>query len=136
MKIGGYDIPLRFSTKAMIDIEELIHGDVEKLSEYIGAEDITTGTKLKRLAEIIAILANGHVFTFNQDLENGLVQGEPKKFYSVDFFLSHLDLNNMNQCMGDISKEIYNATDVVVPDNVKLAEEDEVLAEIEEIKNQ
>ena len=69
-------------------------------------------------------------------MENGLVQGEPKKFYSVDFFLSHLDLNNMNQCMGDISKEIYNATDVVVPDNVKLAEEDEVLAEIEEIKNQ
>jgi len=42
----------------------------------------------------------------------------------------------MNQCMGDISKEIYNATDVVVPDNVKLAEEDEVLAEIESIKNQ
>lgn len=135
MKIGGYDIPIRFNSKAMIDIEELIHGDVDKLADYIGNEEITTGTKLKRTAQLITILANADIFTYNMDIDAGFKQGEKKKFLTEDFILSHLNLNELGECMASIQNEIYGASAVVVPDSVKLAEEDEVLAEIEEIKN-
>lgn len=136
MKIGGYEIPIRFNSKAMIDIEELINGDVDKLSEYIGAEGISTGTTVKRVAEIITILANGYVFTHNQDIDTGFKQGDKKPFYTIDFFLAHLDINDMGECMNSIKDEMYKGTAVSVPEGVKFAEEDEVLAEIEEIKNQ
>lgn len=136
MKIGGYDIPIRFNSKAMIDIEELIHGDVDKLSDYIGAEGISTATIVKRVAEIITILANGYIFTYNQDIDTGFIQGEKKKFYTIDFFLAHLDINEMGECINTIRDEMYKGSAVAIPDGVKFAEEDEVLAEIEEIKNQ
>ncbi len=136
MKIGGYDIPSKFNTKAMIDIEELIGGDVDKLSEFIAAEGITTGTTLKRLAQIVTILANGAVFAHNKDIEFGFKQGEKKQFFTEDFFLAKIEIQDIQECMQSINEEIYKGTAVVVPDNVKIAEEDEVLAEIEEIKNQ
>lgn len=136
MKIGGYDIPIRFNSKAMIDIETLIGGDVEKLSDYISDGNATTGETLKRVAEIINCLANGEVFTHNQDVKCGFKQEPLKQFFTVDFFLAHIDVNDMQEIMTSMYKEINNGTAVIVPDGVKLAEEDEVLAEIEEIKNQ
>lgn len=135
MKIGGYDIPTKFNTKAMIDIEDLIGGDVDKLSDFIGAEGITTGTTLKRIAQIITILANGAVFAHNKDVEFGFKQEDKKPFFTDDFFLAKLEITDIAECMQSINDEIYKGTTVIVPDNVKVAEEDEVLAEIEEIKN-
>lgn len=136
MIIGGHDIPSKFNTKAMIDIEELIGGDVDKLSEFVGAEGITTGTTLKRIAQIVTILANGAVFAHNKDVEFGFVQAEKKQYFTEDFFLAFLEISDIQGCMESINEEIYKGTAVVIPDNVKVSEEDEVLAEIEEIKNQ
>lgn len=136
MRIGGYDIPIRFNSKAMIDIETLIDGDVDKLSEYIGAEGITTATTVKRVAEILTILANGEIFAYNQDIDAGFIQAEKKKFLTVDFFLAHLDINDMGECIKSINDEMYKGTAVVIPEGTQIQEEDEVLAEIEEIKNQ
>lgn len=136
MKIGEYDVPIRFNSKAMIDIETLIGGDVEKLADYIGDKEITTGETLKRVADILTCMANGHIFTYNQDIRAGFLQGEEKKFLSADFFLAHLDVEHMQDIISSMYAEIGKATAVVIPDGVKVAEEDEVLAEIEEIKNQ
>ena len=136
MKIGGYEVPIRFNSKAMIDIETLIGGDVEKLTDYLGEKDVTTGETLKRVANILTCLANGEIFTHNQDIKCGFKQGEEKKFFTADFFLAHIDIEHMQDIISSMYKEINNGTAVIVPDGVKLAEEDEVLAEIEEIKNQ
>lgn len=136
MKIGGYDIPIRFNSKAMIDIETLIGGDVEKLTEYLSDQECTTGATLQKVANVLTCLANGDVFTHNQDIKCGFKQGEEKKFFTADFFLAHMDITEIKDIVSAMYNEINNGTAVIVPDGVKLAEEDEVLAEIEEIKNQ
>ena len=136
MKIGEYDVPIRFNSKAMIDIETLIGGDVEKLADYIADREISTGETLKRVANILTCLANGEIFTYNQDIKCGFKQGEEKKFLTADFFLAHIDMDHMQEIITSMYQEINKGTAVIVPDGIKLAEEDEVLAEIEEIKNQ
>jgi hypothetical protein len=91
---------------------------------------------LKRVANILTCLANGEIFTYNQDIKCGFKQGEEKKFLTADFFLAHIDMDHMQEIISSMYQEINKGTAVIVPDGIKLAEEDEVLAEIEEIKNQ
>ena len=136
MKIGEYDVPIRFNSKAMIDIETLIGGDVEKLADYIGDKNVSTGEILKRVADILTCLPNGAVFTHNQDIKCGFKQGEERKVLTADFFLAHIDVDHMQEIMSSVFAEINKGTAVIIPDGVKIAEEDEVLAEIENIKNQ
>lgn len=136
MKIGKFDIECFFSTKALGDIESMIGGTVETLADWLMDENITTGTRLKRTTDIIMHLANGAVLKNNQEIKRGLKTGEIQKPYEDDFFAEIIGLTQLNSAIQGIFDTIHDGSDVIIPDGMHASEEDDVLAEIEEIKNQ
>lgn len=136
MKIGKFDIECFFSTKALENIEKMIGGTVEDLADWLTEESITTGTRLKRTTDIITHLANGAVLKHNQEVRRGLIpDGKIQEPYDDDFFAEIIGLTQLNSAMSCIFQTIDEGSEVVIPEGIHPAEEDEVLAEIEEIKN-
>ena len=137
MKIGKFDIECFFSTKALDDIEKMIGGTVENLADWLTDESITTGTRLKRTTDIIKHLANGAVLKHNQEVKRGLIpDGKMQEPYEDDFFAEIIGLTQLSAAMSCIFQTINDGSEVVIPEGIHPAEEDEVLAEIEELKNQ
>lgn len=137
MKIGKFDIECFFSTKALDDIEKMIGGTVENLADWLTDESITTGTRLKRTTDIIKHLANGAVLKHNQEVKRGLIpNGKMQEPYDDDFFAEIIGLTQLNDAITCVFEAIHEGSDVIIPDGMHAAEEDEILAEIEEIKNQ
>ena len=135
MKIGKFDIECFFSTKALVDIEAEIGGTVETLADWLDDESITTGTRLKRATDIIKHLANGAVLKHNQEVKRGLIVAEEKKPYDDDFFSEIIGLRQLSSAISGIFEAINEGSEISLPEGAQPVEEDEVLKEIEEIKN-
>lgn len=137
MKIGKLDIELFYSVKAMMDIQKLVGGgDLKKLFEWINAEDISETEQIIRIVKIITILANAKVIRDNQEIALGLADGEKKALYSDELFLNYIGITDLEQLIREIAVCLGADAEISVPDNIKMQEEDETLAEIEELKNQ
>ncbi len=136
IEIDGVQIPLCYNVKAMMDIEEECGGDLQKLTEWAGGENVSTGEKMSRTSTLITHLANGAVLKHNQEIALGLKDGEKKKFYEKDFFIAMINPNRLTEYMGAVYQELSDGTTVSVPDGVRVQAEDEELAEIEAEKNQ
>lgn len=137
MKLGKLDIELFYSVKAMMDIQELVGGgDLKKISEWINAEDISETEQIIRIVKIITILANAKVIRDNQEITLGLADGEKKSLYSDELFQNYIGIADLEPLIREIAVCLGADAEISVPDNIKMQEEDETLAEIEELKNQ
>lgn len=137
MKLGKLDIELFYSVKAMMDIQELVGGgDLKKISEWINAEDISETEQIIRIVKIITILANAKVIRDNQEIALGLADGEKKALYSDELFQNYIGIADLEPLIREIAVCLGIDAEISVPDNIKMQEEDETLAEIEELKNQ
>jgi hypothetical protein len=137
MKLGKLDIELFYSVKAMMDIQELVGGgDLKKISEWINAEDISETEQIIRIVKIITILANAKVIRDNQEIALGLADGEKKSLYSDELFQNYIGIADLEPLIREIAVCLGADAEISVPDNIKMQEEDETLAEIEELKNQ
>lgn len=137
MKLGKLDIELFYSVKAMMDIQELVGGgDLKKLFEWINAEDISETEQIIRIVKIITILANAKVIRDNQEIALGLADGEKKSLYSDELFQNYIGITDLEPLIREIAVCLGADAEISVPDNIKMQEEDETLAEIEELKNQ
>lgn len=137
MKLGKLDIELFYSVKAMMDIQELVGGgDLKKISEWINAEDISETEQIIRIVKIITILANAKVIRDNQEIALGLADGEKKALYSDELFQNYIGIADLEPLIREIAVCLGADAEISVPDNIKMQEEDETLAEIEELKNQ
>lgn len=137
MKLGKLDIELFYSVKAMMDIQELVGGgDLKKISEWINAEDISETEQIIRIVKIITILANAKVIRDNQEITLGLADGEKKALYSDELFQNYIGIADLEPLIREIAVCLGADAEISVPDNIKMQEEDETLAEIEELKNQ
>lgn len=137
MKLGKLDIEFFYSVKAMMDIQELVGGsDLKKISEWINAEDIGETEQIIRIVKIITILANAKVICDNQDIALGLADGEKKALYSDELFQNYIGIADLEPLIREIAVCLGANAEISVPDNIKMQEEDETLAEIEELKNQ
>lgn len=137
MKLGRINIELFYSVKAMMDIQELVGGgDLKKISEWINAEDISETEQIIRIVKIITILANAKVIRDNQEIALGLADGEKKALYSDELFQNYIGIADLEPLIREIAVCLGADAEISVPDNIKMQEEDETLAEIEELKNQ
>lgn len=137
MKLGRINIELFYSVKAMMDIQELVGGgDLKKISEWINAEDISETEQIIRIVKIITILANAKVIRDNQEIALGLADGEKKSLYSDELFQNYIGIADLEPLIREIAVCLGADAEISVPDNIKMQEEDETLAEIEELKNQ
>lgn len=137
MKLGRINIELFYSVKAMMDIQELVGGgDLKKLFEWINAEDISETEQIIRIVKIITILANAKVIRDNQEIALGLADGEKKALYSDELFQNYIGIADLEPLIREIAVCLGADAEISVPDNIKMQEEDETLAEIEELKNQ
>lgn len=136
MKLGKLDIELFYSVKAMMDIQELVGGgDLKKLFEWINAEGISETEQIIRIVKIITILANAKVIRDNQEIALGLADGEKKALYSDELFLNYIGITDLEPLIREVAVCLGADAEISVPDNIKMQEEDETLAEIEELKN-
>ncbi len=137
MKLGRINVELFYSVKAMMDIQELVGGgDLKKLFEWINAEDISETEQIIRIVKIITILANAKVIRDNQEIALGLADGEKKALYSDELFQNYIGIADLEPLIREIAVCLGADAEISVPDNIKMQEEDETLAEIEELKNQ
>lgn len=136
MKLGRINVELFYSVKAMMDIQELVGGgDLKKLFEWINAEGISETEQIIRIVKIITILANAKVIRDNQEIALGLADGEKKALYSDELFLNYIGITDLEPLIREIAVCLGADAEISVPDNIKMQEEDETLAEIEELKN-
>lgn len=137
MKLGRINVELFYSVKAMMDIQELVGGgDLKKLFEWINAEGISETEQIIRIVKIITILANAKVIRDNQEIALGLADGEKKALYSDELFQNYIGIADLEPLIREIAVCLGADAEISVPDNIKMQEEDETLAEIEELKNQ
>lgn len=139
IRIDETEIEVFLSTKAMIDIKDEMQKPFESLKEWLIGEEgesLDVTEQLYRIAHVIGRLANGAVFKHNSLIKSGLRSGELKEFYTLETFVNILDPFQMEYYFKAIFECINLGTVVSVPENVKFDEEDEVLREMDEEKNQ
>lgn len=132
IKLGNKEIPLKLTVMAMKNIEKKCGVDIADISKWIS--EGSTAEKLEKLAVIICIMANGYIAKHNADIEFGLGEGEKQEFYNEELFMNMVEISDFTQLKGALYSTVSDGYEFTVPDNVKLEEEDEVLAEIEREK--
>lgn len=136
IRIDDAEIEIYLSTKAMLDISELMDKPFSEISEWLTAEDLQVEVKMARISDVIGTLANAAIFKHNSQIRMHLKSGELKEFFNVSDFREILNLADMEHYFEAITSCIREDNAVIVPDEIKIAEEDEVLKELEEEKNQ
>lgn len=137
VRIEDAEIEICLSTKAMLDISELMDKPFSELQEWlIPEEGISPDIQLSRICDVIGTMANAAIFRHNSQVKMGLISGDIKAFYNIEDFRNVLDPFQMEYYFKTILSCIRKDNAVVVPDGYTAAEEDEVLKEIEEEKNQ
>jgi hypothetical protein len=136
IRIDEAEIEVFLSTKAMMDIKGEMNKPFDQLREWMTEEGLDIADTLVRVSHVIGHLANGAVFRHNSQIKAGLIQGEPRQFYDLDLFVDILDPFQMKYYFTAIFECIYHGNVVSVPEQLKFTEEDEVLKELEEEKNQ
>lgn len=137
IRINDAEIEIYLSTKAMLDISDLMDKPFSELSEWLTPEEkISPDVQLSRICDVIGVLANAAIFKSNSEIKMGLKSGDIKEFYNISDFRNVLDPFEMEYYFQVILNCIHNGNAVIVPDGFTESETDEVLKEIEEEKNQ
>lgn len=135
MKLGNYEVPLYYSNVAVRKLEELCGGELKDLGTLFG-EGKKTSEQMSSIAQIIAILANAAVLKHNQEIALGLSLEEKKEEITAETVEVLMDVGSMEEYMNEIFSVMNKGSKFVTPDNIKLAETDLDLEEIEKEKNQ
>lgn len=136
IRIDDATIDIYLSTKAMLDISELMDKPFEELNDWLIPEGgISPDIQLSRICDVIGILANAAIYRHNSQVRMNLISGEIKEFYNIADFRNVLDPFKMDYYFKAITECLKKDNAVVIPDGYVSAEEDEVLKEIEEAKN-
>lgn len=137
IRIDEAEIELYLNTKAMLEISALMDKPFSELHSWlVGEDDLAFEIQLARMCDVIGMLANGAIFKHNSEIRMHLKSGDIKEFYDVKFFRDVLDPFQLEYYFNAVLDCIRRDNAVSVPENIKTAEEDEVLKEIEEEKNQ
>ncbi|MCQ2460313.1 MAG: hypothetical protein MJ081_08095 [Ruminococcus sp.] len=134
MKLGNYEVPLYYSNIAVRKMEELCGGELKDLGKLFG-EGKKTSEQMSSIAQIITILANAEILKHNQEVALGVTTGEKKEELSSDVVEVLMDVGSMDEYTEEIFSVMRKGSKFITPDNVRLAETDIDLAEIEKEKN-
>lgn len=134
--IGTAEIDIFLSTKAMLEISELMDGKpFVEITEWLTSKDIPVEKQFERMCLVVGTLANGAIFKHNADIRLGLKTGDIKEPYNIKDFCDVLDPFDTDSYFSAIVRCINNDNSISIPANIKTTEEDEVLKELEEEKN-
>lgn len=133
-EINGVKIELYYNVAATIGISELCGGDIANLPKLL--EKNTVEEQLNLICSLLCELANGAVALHNTNISFGLETGKPKPEYTVQFFKAQCGIDDVNNAFSACLEAMGLGSEFTVPDNVKTAEEDIDLAEIEAEKNE
>lgn len=134
MKLGKLELELYYNNQAVRELEALCNGDMKNLDKLMSS-DKSTSEQISNLSKIIAILANGAVIRHNTEIALGISDGEKKERIKSEDLEMLIDIADMSNVMQELFAAMGNASKFEVPSNVKLAETDVDLEEIEAEKN-
>lgn len=134
IKIGNAKIPLSMTVIAMSNIEEKTGKAISELDQWLSDEKDSTSQMLKKFSTLICILANGEIAKQNSAIALGLTGGTKKDFFKDEDFWNLLALDDLRELRNGLLSTMSSDMDFEVPDNVKLAEKDADLEEIERLK--
>lgn len=135
MKLGKLELELFYSNKAVKEIEAMCEdGEMKNLGKLFENKKISE--EMTTLSELIAILANAAILKHNQEVTLGLSFDEKKKeMIDAELIETMMDVGDMNSYMHELLSVMGAGSKFEVPDNIKLAENDIDLEEIEKEKN-
>lgn len=134
MKLGKLELELYYNNQAVRELESLCGGDMKNLDKLMSSEKAVS-EQVSSLSQIIAILANGAVMKHNTEIALGLADGEKKERIKAEDLEMLIDIADMQNTMKEVFSAMGAASKFEVPNNVKLAETDVDLEEIEKEKN-
>lgn len=134
MKLGKLELELYYNNQAVRELENLCGGDMKNLDKLMSSEKAVS-EQVSSLSQIIAILANGAVMKHNTEIALGLADGEKKERIKAENLEMLIDIADMQNTMKEVFSAMGAASKFEVPNNVKLAETDVDLEEIEKEKN-
>lgn len=134
MKLGKLELELYYNNQSVRELENLCGGDMKNLDKLMSSEKAVS-EQVSSLSQIIAILANGAVMKHNTEIALGLADGEKKERIKAEDLEMLIDIADMQNTMKEVFAAMGAASKFEVPNNVKLAETDVDLEEIEKEKN-
>lgn len=134
MKLGKLELELFYSNKAVKEIEAMCEGgEMKNLGKLFENKKISE--EMTTLSELIAILANAAILKHNQEVSLGLSFDEKKEKIDAELIETMMNVGDMNSYMHELLSVMGAGSKFEVPDNIKLAENDIDLEEIEKEKN-
>lgn len=134
MKLGKLELELFYSNKAVKEIEAMCEGgEMKNLGKLFENKKISE--EMTTLSELIAILANAAILKHNQEVALGLSFDEKKEKIDAELIETMMNVGDMNSYMHELLSVMGAGSKFEVPDNIKLAENDIDLEEIEKEKN-
>lgn len=130
------EVELYFSNQAAEEIENIIGDDVANMQSYLYNSETTTATSFHRVNEILCCMANAAIVKENDQIKYGFKQGEPRPLFTPEFFNSQIDLRKNSDIIIALRDCMTLGSAVSIPDNVKVADPDPDLEELENEKNQ
>ena len=134
MKLGKLELELFYSNKAVKEIEAMCEdGEMKNLGKLFENKKISE--EMTTLSELIAILANAAILKHNQEVALGLSFEEKKEKIDAELIETMMNVGDMNSYMHELLSVMGAGSKFEVPDNIKLADNDIDLEEIEKEKN-
>lgn len=127
--VGGRDVELFFSTRAMINISDRCGGDISDLGGWL-TEGGTTD-KMSKIGIVISDLANGAIIKHNADIALGLEDGQKRPLYPDNYFIDVLNPGEFMEYKEKIFEALGMGYTFEIPDGITIEEKDADLAEIE-----
>ncbi|MCD7730461.1 MAG: hypothetical protein LUI05_03070 [Oscillospiraceae bacterium] len=130
IKIGGKVFEGLFTTRAMINIAELVGGDISKIGDWLNADTTDTAKTLKKTAQLAAEIINGATAARNADIGLGLATGEKKPLINADYLIDIFEPGELTTITYDVMACMRAGNEYEIPEGITLEEKDRDLEEI------